>query len=609
MSSVEAELNQSVAYTPLQRMRHSAAHVMAEAVQELFPGARFAIGPAIEDGFYYDMELPRPLTPEDLPAIEERMRASIAANHPFVQQRAGRARRRWSTSASTTSRTRWRLIEDLPDDEVGIYEQGPFLDLCRGPHVESTGEIGPFKLMRVAGAYWRGDEKRPMLQRIYGTAWATQADLDAYLERLEEAQAARPPQARPRAGTVHDQRARSAPGCRSGCRKGATVRRAAGGATSLDVRAAGGLPARLHAGPGQARPVQDVGPLGALPGRHVPADGDGERRGAGAAADELPAPHPDLQAEAALSYRDLPIRIAELGTMYRYERSGELAGLSRVRAHDAQRRAHLLHARTRSRRRSAGVVRLIKEVYARPRHQRVPVPAVAARPGRQGEVRRQRRDVGAGRGARCARRWTSSGCRTARRRRGGVLRPEDRRAGARTCWARTRRSRPSRSTSRCRSGSSWSTSARTASAHRPVMIHRGVICTMERIMAFLIENYAGAFPLWLAPVQAVRDPDRRPAHRVRRAGGGRGCARRACAWRWTRARERMNAKIRDAAAAEGAVHAGGRRQRGGVADAVSVRLRTNENIGAVPLAEFVAVAKRLNDERDQELWPTSVAAQ
>src|SRR5579871_4056320 len=162
--SVEEELNLSVAYTPIQRMRHSAAHVMAEAVQDLFPGARFAIGPAIEDG----------------------LRQSIAANHPFVQSKWPREKA-LEYFKQRDQPYKVEIIENLPDAEVGIYQQGPFLDLCRGPHVASTGEIGAVKLLRVAGAYWRGDEHRPMLQRLYGTAWFTQEELDAYLERLEEA--------------------------------------------------------------------------------------------------------------------------------------------------------------------------------------------------------------------------------------------------------------------------------------------------------------------------------------------------------------------------------------------------------------------------------------
>jgi len=184
---VEAELQDSVNYTPLQRMRHSAAHVMAEAVQEIFPEAKFAIGPAIEDGFYYDFELPRSLTAEDLPEIEQRMARIITGKYPFIRERWPREKAlEYFRNKGQVYKV--ELIENLPDEEVGIYQQHNFLDLCRGPHVENTGQIGPFKLMKVAGAYWRGDEHRPMLQRLYGTAWFTQEELDAYLWRLEEAQ-------------------------------------------------------------------------------------------------------------------------------------------------------------------------------------------------------------------------------------------------------------------------------------------------------------------------------------------------------------------------------------------------------------------------------------
>ncbi|MBV9691602.1 MAG: threonine--tRNA ligase, partial [Ktedonobacteraceae bacterium] len=184
--SVEAELQESVNYTPLQRMRHSAAHVMAEAVQEIFPDALFSIGPAIEDGFYYDFDLPRALTPEDLPEIEQHMKQIVAADYPFLHDRWPREKAlEYFSNKGQVYKV--EIIENLPDEEVGIYQQNNFLDLCRGPHVQNTGQIGPFKLMRVAGAYWRGDEHRPMLQRIYGTAWFSQEELDQYLWQLEEA--------------------------------------------------------------------------------------------------------------------------------------------------------------------------------------------------------------------------------------------------------------------------------------------------------------------------------------------------------------------------------------------------------------------------------------
>lgn len=189
------ELLDANAHDPLDPMRHSAAHVMAEAVMDLFPGAKLGIGPAIKDGFYYDFELPRALTPEDLQTIEQRMRRSVKADHAFE-------RREWdpdegrSMLEAAGQDYKVEILDDLraaaeaagePVPPVTTYTHGPFTDLCRGPHVESTGRLGPFKLLKTSGAYWRGDETRPMLQRIYGTVWSTQDELDLYLWRLEEA--------------------------------------------------------------------------------------------------------------------------------------------------------------------------------------------------------------------------------------------------------------------------------------------------------------------------------------------------------------------------------------------------------------------------------------
>src|SRR6187402_1832244 len=176
-------------------MRHSTAHVMAEAVLDLFPGTKLGIGPAIQDGFYYDFQLERPLKPDDLARIEARMAESVAADHPFVRKELppeeGRA-----FFVERDQPFKVEILDDLgakaaasgsPMPPTTVYEHGPFVDLCRGPHVESTGKIGPFKLLAVSGAYWRGDQSRQALQRIYGTVWSTQEELDRYLWRREEA--------------------------------------------------------------------------------------------------------------------------------------------------------------------------------------------------------------------------------------------------------------------------------------------------------------------------------------------------------------------------------------------------------------------------------------
>ncbi|MGD8486219.1 MAG: threonine--tRNA ligase [Chloroflexota bacterium] len=189
------ELLDANAHDALDPMRHSAAHVMAEAVLDLFPEAKLGIGPAIKDGFYYDFDLSRALTPEDLKAIERRMKKSVGRNHPFERREWDPDEGRAMLEAAGQS-YKVEILDDLrldaerrgePAPPVSTYTHGPFTDLCRGPHVESTGKLGPFKLLKVSGAYWRGDEKRPMLQRIYGTVWNTREELDLYLWRLEEA--------------------------------------------------------------------------------------------------------------------------------------------------------------------------------------------------------------------------------------------------------------------------------------------------------------------------------------------------------------------------------------------------------------------------------------
>src|SRR5256885_1821823 len=166
-------------------LRHSAAHVLATAVRQLFPLAKIGFVPPIEDGFYYDFEVGRPFAPEDLEAIEKKMVDVVKADYRFVREEVSRAEAKTRFKDDPLKLER---IDDLKEDEViSVYTDGPFVDLCRGPHVPSTGKIQHFKLLHAAGAYWRGDEKRQMLQRIYGTAWFSKQDLERYITRLEEA--------------------------------------------------------------------------------------------------------------------------------------------------------------------------------------------------------------------------------------------------------------------------------------------------------------------------------------------------------------------------------------------------------------------------------------
>src|SRR5918911_2851479 len=170
----------------LEVLRHSTAHTMAQAILEIYPGSKLTLGPPIENGFFYDIEVAGRLTDEDLPRIEERMREIVARDLPIEREEVSKAE---AEALYEDNPYKTEIIEALEDGDITVYRQGDFFDLCRGPHVSSTGRLGAFKLQNIAGAYWRGDEKNPMLTRVYGTAWPTQKELKAYLRRLEEARA------------------------------------------------------------------------------------------------------------------------------------------------------------------------------------------------------------------------------------------------------------------------------------------------------------------------------------------------------------------------------------------------------------------------------------
>jgi threonyl-tRNA synthetase len=310
----------------LARMRHSAAHVMAEAVLDIFPDAKLAIGPAIENGFYYDFDLPRSLTPDDLEAIETKMREHIKAREAFERREVSRDE---ALEIFAEQPYKLELIQDLPEDEViSTYQNGPFLDLCRGPHVADSSRIGAFKLLNIAGAYWRGDEKRPMLQRIYGTAWKSKTDLDAYLTQLEEAR-------------KRDHR-----------RVGREL-----GLFTLSEDIGQGIPIFFPKGEmvrylmeSYVREAQTRYGYQHVWTGHIVKEDLYVRSGHLEHYDDVMFPvmedegvrmrlkpmncpsHMTLFNQQLHSYRELPLRYAEFATLYRYEKSGELSGLTRVRS-------------------------------------------------------------------------------------------------------------------------------------------------------------------------------------------------------------------------------------------------------------------------------------
>ena len=308
----------------LETMRHSAAHVMAEAVQSFFPDAKFGIGPAISDGFYYDFDLPRPLVPDDLAAISAKMEEIIASDSPFTSREVTKEEARKLFAGQPY---KLELIAEIPDELVSLYQQGTFIDLCRGPHVASTGEIKAFKLRSIAGAYWRGDEHRPMLQRIYGIAFDTEEALSEHLKKLDEA-ARRDHRRLGKELDLFSINEQAGPGLVCWHPKGAVIRRIIEDFWKEEHTKRGYdivytphiAKLDLWKTSGHWEFYRDY--------LYSPMEVEGE--------EYIIKPmnclfHILIYKTKLRSYRELPLRYAELGTVYRYERSGVLHGLSRVR--------------------------------------------------------------------------------------------------------------------------------------------------------------------------------------------------------------------------------------------------------------------------------------
>jgi threonyl-tRNA synthetase len=325
---VSGEEQQADGDKKLEVMRHSAAHVVAEAVQSIFPDAKFGIGPAIENGFYYDFDLPRSLTPDDLPLIEAKMREIIAADSPFVSEEITREEAR---KLFASQPYKLELIDDLPDDEVvTLYRQGSFVDLCRGPHVASTKEIpeSALRLDKIAGAYWRGSEKNPMLQRIYGLLFRSKKELDGYLVMQEEIKK----RDHRKIGKDLDLFVFSnlvGKGLPLFTEKGSIVRRELERFV-VDEEIKRGY---RHVYTPDLANIELYETSG-----HYPYYKDSMYPVMKVGEEELmlrpmTCPHHfELYASRPRSYRELPFRIAELAKQFRYEKSGELTGLIRVRS-------------------------------------------------------------------------------------------------------------------------------------------------------------------------------------------------------------------------------------------------------------------------------------
>ena len=564
--------------SPLSTLRHSAAHVMAHAVQELWPGVKIAIGPAIEDGFYYDFDKGEPFTTADLEAIENRMREIVEARHPFERTEVSREEAR---SLFEGQPYKIELIDDLPDGEqITTYTDGSFVDLCRGPHVANTGDVKVFKLLSVAGAYWRGDSSRPMLQRIYGTAFETQEELEQYLERVEEARK----RDHKRLGRELELFAiipEIGAGLPVWLPKGATVRRVledyivkrevAAGYQHVYTPHLGSQ--RLYEISGHWEHYQD--------GMYPPMEFDNERL----VLRPMNCPHHFMMYRQSVhSYRELPIRLAELGMMYRYELSGELTGLSRVRAMTLN-DAHIFCRPEQIQDEVRGVLDLIDEAYKKLGFEEYWY-RLSLRDSSDTEKYASNDEM-----------WDLAEDVLSKTLDEVGIEYETARGEAAFYGPKIDVQVPNVM------GKDETISTiqldfhlperfeleyigEDNKPHRPVVIHRGVISTMERIVAFLIERYAGAFPLWLAPVQAVVLPiaDRHAGYgekvteRLKAAGFRANLDSR---------NEKTGCKIRTAQLQKipYMLIVGDREAE---SESVSIRSRDEGDLGAKPLSEFIA---------------------
>ena len=593
----------------LKTLRHSTAHVMATAVLQMFPDAKLGIGPDIEDGFYYDFDLPRSLTPGDLEEIEARMREIVTAKMPF-------SRFEMSTDEAIAYMQKQgqdykiEIIQDLqrgtpaggasgeaeavPVDRVSFYRLGDiFVDLCKGPHLENTGEIGAFKLTSIAGAYWRGDEKRPMLQRIYGTAFHSQEEVDEYLRLQQEA--------RERDHRVIGERMELftiSPLIGKGLPlllpKGAVIRRELERfITDEEIRRG-----YQHVYTPPMAMVSTYETSGHWPHYQEFMYPIMELDEAAYVLRPMTCPHHfAIYASRPRTYKELPLRIAEIGDMYRYERSGKLLGLSRVRVMNLN-DAHIFVTPDQIEEEFIRVLDLIKYTYKlfglKDYWYRLSLhdPADKDKYVHNEEM------------------WIRAE---------SMLRAilEDRGEKFEEKLGEAAHYGPKLDVQVGTALGNYETLStiqldfflpdrfeleyidRDQSRKRPVAIHRGIISTMERMMAFLIEEYKGRFPVWLSPVQVVVIPvtDEQLSYAFQIAQRLRDSAIRV---EVDDRGERMNAKIRDAQMqyVPYMLIVGKREVASNV---VSLRLRTEEVIGTVSVDSFIGMVKHLIQERSPDL--------
>ncbi len=575
----------------LEVLRHTTTHVMAQAVKRLFPKAALGIGPAIENGFYYDFDLPQPFAPEELSSIEEEMKKIVAEALPIERIEVSK-KEALELLAGRDEKLKIELLEDLEDDIVTLYKQGEFIDLCRGPHLRNTGEIksNAFKLMSIAGAYWRGDENRPMLQRIYGTAWESKKELDDHLEKIAQIEARDHRKLIKQLDLVsfHEE---AGAGLAYWHPKGGRMR------VLIEeywrkLHYEGGYEIVFTPHIGRAHLWETSGHLDFYrEGMYSPMDVDGQ--------DYYIKPmncpfHIMIYKSHTRSYRDLPLRWAELGTVYRYERSGTLHGLLRVRGF-TQDDAHIFCTPEQVDDEILRVLDFSLNLLRGFGFEEFKIELSVRDPKRPEKY--------AGEDAM----WEQAEASLVKALAAREI-PYERMEGEAVFYGpkidikikdalnRTWQCTTIQFDFNLPSRFDMNYVGEDGAEHRPYMIHRALLGSLERFFGILVEHYAGAFPVWLAPVQAMMIPisDRHADYARNVVDEFKKAGIRA---EVDLASGRMNAKIRNAQLQKipYMLVVGEREME---SKTVSLRLRTEEDLGTRPLPEVIEMIQKKVEEKD-----------
>ena len=571
-------------------LRHTAAHVLAQAVRRLFPGVKLAIGPAISDGFYYDFDFPSPITREDLPRIEEEMKRIVAEDLPVERVFLSRAEAE-ELLKKDGEVYKLELLSEIPDERISFYRQGEFIDLCRGPHLPSTGLVRHFKLLDLAGAYWRGDATRVMLTRIYGTAFATAEALSEHLKWREEARRRDHRRLGPELDLFSIHNDTIGAGLVLWHPKGARVRHEI--ETFWKERHfEGGYQLVYTPHIGRARLWQQSGHLDFYrEGMYAPMDIEGQEF----YIKPMNCPfHIAIYKSRTRSYRELPIKYAELGTVYRFERSGVLHGLLRVRGF-TQDDAHIICRPDQVEEEIRKVLRFALEMLrafgfsefsahlsTRPaKYVGAPEAWDLATEALRRAIAAEGLDYDVKEGE------------------GAFYGPKidiDIEDSLRRAWQLTTIQFDFNLPERF----DMTYVGEDGREHRPYMIHRALLGSLERFFGILIEHYGGAFPPWLAPVQAAvlpiteeQIPYAEGVAEQLRAAGLRAEA-------WTRGGKTLRYLIREAQLQKipYMLVCGAREAEAGKA---ALRLRTGEDLGALDLEEIIARIRDRVERKTAEL--------